>query len=493
MAEFWRGVQDVIGWFGRNLILINILLAFIIVFFQRRDPKAVWTWLLVLIFLPGVGFLLYLILGQNMHKRKMFKTKAIEDQISGVILQQEETIKKDEFYELEGELKEYTDLVYYNLKSANCLYRNDNEVVLYADGKEKFAALLQDIENAEKFIHVQYYIIRNDPLFWTLEEALAKKAQEGVEVRILYDSMGCSIGNRMREADWEKVRSHGIRTAEFFPAFLKKFQLRINYRNHRKIVVIDNEIAYVGGFNIGMEYVGADEKFGYWRDNHLRIRGSSVLDLQNRFILDWNYAAKENLFANSVYFLQQNVRRRGSVGMQIVSSGPDSKYQNVRNNYLKLINKAKSNIYIQSPYFIPDDVILDALRLASMSGVDVRVMIPCKPDHPFVYWATYSYMEDLLDAGVKCYTYDNGFLHVKTVMVDGLACSVGTANMDFRSFCLNFEVNAVIYDAATTQMLEDQFLHDLRSSTMITSYAYERRSLRVRLKEQISRLLSPLM
>ncbi len=493
MDVIWKGIGATVHWIANNILIINILLAFIIVFFQRRDPKSVWTWLLVLIFLPGIGFVLYLVLGQNMHKSKMFKTKAIEDKISGVILNQEETIEKHEFTELDGELEEYTDLVLYNLHSANCLYLNDNAVTVLTDGQEKMDALIEDIRNAKSFIHIQYYIIRADEVFARLEEALAEKVKQGVEVRILYDSMGCSIGNHMREKDWKRLREEGILTAEFFPAFLKKFQLRLNYRNHRKIVVIDNEVAYVGGFNIGREYLGKDEKFGYWRDTHLRIQGSSVLDLQNRFVLDWNYAAKENLFASPKYFARTDTAPKGNVAMQIVSSGPDSKYQNIRNNYLKLINKAKNNIYIQSPYFIPDDVILDAICLAAMSGVDVRVMIPCKPDHPFVYWATYSYIEDLLEAGAKCYTYDNGFIHTKAIMVDGLVSSVGSANMDFRSFGLNFEVNAVIYDSATTRKLEEEFIKDLQKSSRVTQYLYSKRSLWIRFKEQISRLLSPLM
>lgn len=489
MEQVWHTIGTIIGWIGRNMVFIDIVLAILIVFFERREPQAVWTWLLVLIFLPGVGFFLYLILGQNMHKSNMFKTKAIEDRISTVIGRQEETLQRHEFTALEGELGEYSEQVLYNLHSADAPYLDDNTVRILTDGNEKFDALIDDLKKAKHFIHMQYYIIRPDEVFARIEEVLAEKAKEGVEVRVLYDS----LGSRMKRADWKRLRGEGIMTAEFFPALIKKMSLRINYRNHRKIVVIDNDVAYVGGFNIGREYVGADEKIGYWRDTHLRLTGSSVLDLQKRFVLDWNYAAKENLFADERYFTRSNFAPNGAVGMQIISSGPDSRYQNIRNNYLMLINKAKSNIYIQSPYFVPDEVILNALRVAALSGVDVRIMIPCKPDHPFVYWTTYSYIGELLDVGVKCYTYDNGFLHAKNVMVDGLVCSVGTANMDIRSFKLNFEVNVVIYDTAVTQQLEDRFIQDLRQCTRITQYLYAKRGLRIRFKEQISRLLSPIM
>jgi len=285
----------------------------------------------------------------------------------------------------------------------------------------------------------------------------------------------------------------GIHVGEFFPAILGSLQLRVNYRNHRKIVVIDGKTAFVGGFNIGREYIGLSPKFGYWRDTHLRIRGSAVLALHIRFILDWNYATKQNLFARDSYFTYRPEEKPGSEAIQIISSGPDSKWQNIRNVYLKMISKARKSIYIQTPYFIPDNAVLDALRIAAMSGVDVRVMIPCKPDHPFVYWATYSYIGDLLAAGVKCYTYDNGFLHAKGMVVDGLVSCYGTANMDIRSFKLNFEVNAVIYSIRIARQLEEIFREDLKVCTQVTEYLYGKRSCLVRIREQFSRLFSPVL
>ena len=377
-----------------------------------------------------------------------------------------------------------------NLEAADAVYTADNDVEIYTDGKEKFRALYEEIEKAEKFIHIQYYIIRNDELWKPFEELLARKVKEGVEVRILYDSMGC---RSMKHSDWRRIRSLGIHVGEFFPAILGSLQLRVNYRNHRKIVVIDGKTAFVGGFNIGREYIGLSPKFGYWRDTHLRIRGSAVLALHIRFILDWNYATKQNLFARDSYFTYRPEEKPGSEAIQIISSGPDSKWQNIRNVYLKMISKARKSIYIQTPYFIPDNAVLDALRIAAMSGVDVRVMIPCKPDHPFVYWATYSYIGDLLAAGVKCYTYDNGFLHAKGMVVDGLVSCYGTANMDIRSFKLNFEVNAVIYSVRIARRMEEIFREDLKGCTQVTEYLYGKRSYLVRIKEQFSRLFSPVL
>lgn len=306
----------------------------------------------------------------------------------------------------------------------------------------------------------------------------------------------------MPQKRWEQLEKAGVKVGVFFPALLGRLNLRINYRNHRKIVVIDGNIGYVGGFNIGREYISRDPKFGYWRDTHLRITGDAVVSLQIRFALDWNYATHENLFTNMAYFEPQDradlVRamqtgEKRLLAIQIVASGPDTLDRQIRNNYLELFHKARKNIYIQTPYFVPDDAILSALKIAARSGVDVRLMIPCKPDHPFVYWATYSYAGDLLQAGARCYVYDNGFLHAKGVMVDGRVSCYGTANMDIRSFELNFEVNATIYDEEVTRELEEIFRNDLYHCREITPEVYEKRSLLIRVKEQGSRLLSPLL
>lgn len=484
----WQNVVAGMRWIMDHLLFLNALLSIAIVFFQRRDPKTVWTWLLVLYFIPVLGFVLYLLLGQDMRKRKMFRMKEMEDHLNAQIQKQEDSIFHNECVVSDQLLEDYHDLVLYNLEASQAAYSEDNKVTIYTNGNDKFDALIEAIDSAEKFIHIQYYIIKNDILFERIAKHLVKKAEEGVEVRVLCDGMG---GRFVKESYWKSLRRHGIQVAIFFPPMLKRLQLRINYRNHRKIAVIDGKAGFVGGFNIGREYIGLDKKFGNWRDTHLKIEGSAVSQLQVRFILDWNYAAKDDLFSREGYFPE--VQGKGSTGIQIVSSGPDSKNQEIRDNYLRLISKAKKNIYLQTPYFIPDEAVMTALRMAAMSGVDVRLMIPCKPDHPFVYWATYSFVGDLLEAGAKCYTYDDGFLHAKGMMVDGLAASYGTANMDMRSFYLNFEVNAVIYSSDVTKQLEDIFLKDLGKCTEITPYDYSRRSLIVRMKEQVSRLLSPIM
>lgn len=487
MLDFLRMVWEMIT---QNITFINLLLGIVIVFFERKSPKSVWAWLLLLYFVPVLGFVFYLLLGADMKKRKMFRIKEVEDHISEAIRQQEHHLKSLNVEEFDMNLSNYTDLVLYNLRTSGAVITGDNDVDILTDGDEKFDRLIEDIRSAQHFIHIQYYIIKNDVLFERIRKELVKKVEEGVEVRILFDSMGCRT---VPHSYWNRLNEEGIRTAEFFPAFFKRLQLRINFRNHRKIVIIDNRVGYVGGFNIGKEYIGLDNKFGYWRDTHLRIQGSGILGLHLRFLLDWNYAAQENLFGQRKYFEKVYPGERDNCLMQIISSGPDTARQMIHDNYLRLITKAKDRIYIQSPYFIPDESVMDALMIAVHSGVEVNIMIPCKPDHPFVYWATYSYIGDLVMAGANCYTYDNGFLHAKGIVVDGKVFCYGTANMDIRSFALNFEVNAVVYNEDKAKEMEARFRADLQVCTKITRNMYAGRKLIIRIKEQVCRLMSPVL
>lgn len=490
METIIKDVAVVINWIFSNLFYINIFLAIIIVFFQRRDPQSVWTWLLVLYFLPVVGFILYLIIGQDYRKSKMFRIKGVEDALSWEAEKQKEKLKNHKLKMSDKPLGVYSDLILYNLKTCGAIYTEGNKIDIFTEGERKFNSLFESMEKAKSSIHIQYYIMRDDPLFRRLEDIIIRKADEGVEVRILYDAIG---GKGIKRKTLKNLRSHGIKTGIFFKAFFKKINFRINYRNHRKIVVIDGRVGYVGGFNFGVEYLGEKKRYGNWRDTHLRIEGPAVDDLQTRFMLDWNYAVKENLFKDGKYFYDYSKKNPDKKGIQIISSGPDSSWQVIKDNYVKLISKAEKTIRIQTPYFIPDNEVRGALSIAALSGVDVKLMIPCKPDHPFVYWATYSNIGSLLASGARCFVYDNGFLHAKGITVDGLVSSYGTTNMDIRSFALNFEVNAVIYNSETTKKFDKIFEEDLKYCREITLEDYKKRSLIIRFKEQFSRLLSPLM
>lgn len=476
-----------------QILFINLIFSVLIIFFQRKDPATVWAWLLLLYFIPVLGFALYLIFGQGLRKERMFRAKEIESELKYAAFKQKSSIYREELRICDPELDRFKRLMLYNLNEGKAVLTDNNDVKAYTDGKDKFRALLDELEHAESYIHMQYYIIRKDGLWEDIEKVLIRKAAEGVEVRVLFDSMGCRGRSGIGKAEKKRLTESGVQVAEFFPAIMGKLQLRMNYRNHRKIVVIDGRTGFLGGFNIGEEYLGRAPKFGYWRDTHIRVEGSAVTSLAVRFVLDWNFAAKENLFLKDSLFRIPSYRRRGEELVQIISSGPDSARPLIRDNYLRLIHMAAKSIYIQTPYFIPDEDIKSALLIAVKAGVDVRIMIPCKPDHLFVYWATYSYVGEMVEAGAKCYTYDNGFLHTKCLCVDSLVSCVGTANMDIRSFRLNFEVNAVIYDAGTTRKMMEAFRQDIACSTLITRSAYKNRSLFLRAKEQFCRLLSPIL
>ncbi|UFT99022.1 cardiolipin synthase [Radiobacillus kanasensis] len=471
-----------------SIIVFNIALAFAIVFLERKDASATWAWLMVLLFIPVLGFILYLIFGRKLSNRRIFTwdtksrlgvKKAVQSQLRA--LEEDRLILKDE------RLREYKDLFYLHLRNDDAILTQDNQVEIFTDGEKKFHALLEDIEKAKDHIHLLYYIIRHDHLGQRIAEALSRKAKEGIEVRVLYDDMG---SRELSRRFIKKIRQAGAEVEAFFPPLIPRINFKINYRNHRKLAIIDGKIGYIGGFNIGDEYLGYNKRFGYWRDTHLKIVGDAVRNMQTRFILDWNQASRHDIEYKERYY---EAEAAGDVGVQVVSSGPDSDWQQIKNGYIKMIMSAKEYVYIQTPYFIPDDSLADALKIAALSGVDVKIMIPNKPDHPFVYWATYSNIGEQLNAGAHVYIYEKGFLHSKTIIVDGKIASVGTANIDVRSFRLNFEVNAFLYNSDIAKKLVEKFEEDIEDSTPLTHNQYLNRSAWIKVKESVSRLISPIL
>ena len=471
------------------IYIVNICMAMIVIFLERKDPTATLAWVLVLLIFPGFGFLLYLLLAQNFSRKQLFIMKVYAKKTFGDYIKvQKELFSTGGLVFNDKNIENYKDLIKMNLFYYGFSYTQNNEIVIYTDGERKFQELFNSIENAKDHIHMEYYIIRNDDLGNKLLNLLSKKAKEGVEVRLLYDSVG---GRQISKDKIEKLKNSGVKVAVFFSSTIPFVNFKINYRNHRKIVVIDGIVGFVGGFNVGNEYMGLNNKIGYWRDTHLKISGDAVIDLQTRFFLDWSHASKQELMFLPKYFPDNRIQ--GKVGIQIISSGPDKSDELIKSNYVKMINSAKKSILIQTPYFIPDASVFEAIKIAAASGVDVRIMIPCKPDHPFVYWATYWYCGGLLKYGVKVYIYEYGFLHAKTLVIDGTVASVGTANFDVRSFKLNFECNAIIYDTKTSQMLYDIFMDDLNYSMELTRELYLERGVLIRFKESVCRLLAPLL
>ncbi|MCZ2260404.1 cardiolipin synthase [Sporosarcina sp. G11-34] len=472
------------------IFILNIFLAIALIFLERRDPTSTWAWLIVLFFVPFFGFFIYLLFGRQLREKHLFRWEGQDKVgINQLIDYQTQAIEDGTLDFRLDDTAHYKDMIYLHLRNNHAVLTQDNDVQIFNDGTAKFDALIHDLECAKDHIHFQYYILRLDSLGKRILDVLIQKAKQGVNVRVLFDDIG-SRGLHKRHL--RELIDNGGHVEAFFPAVLPLINPRMNFRNHRKIVVVDGRIGYVGGFNVGDEYLGLNKRFGYWRDTHLRIEGSAVHPLQTRFIMDWNQASeKDGIKYAERYF--PAIPRKGSVGMQIVTSGPDEEWEQIKDGYLKMIFLAKKYIYIQTPYFIPDVSFLDALKIACLSGVDVRIMIPNKPDHMFVYWATYSNVGKLLKAGAKVYIYENGFLHTKQIVVDDELSTVGTANIDVRSFKLNFEINAFIYDRKTSHALAELFEQDMQLSTELTYEMYTERTRIIKIKESISRLLSPIL
>ena len=471
------------------LSILNIFVAFTIIFLERKDPAATLAWIMVLFLLPGLGMILYFFISKNIYRQKIFKlTKFEEETIREALANQAKEIDSLEFEFTTAEAKKWKDMIKLNQAHAYSFLTQDNKLSMMTDGKHMFDSLINDIRGATRSINIMFFIVKNDFVGRRLIDELTLKARDGVEVRFLVDALG---SRQMSPSFLAAFKDAGGKYAFFFPPKFKYLNLKLNYRNHRKIAVIDGEIGYIGGFNIAREYLGHKKKFGYWRDTHLRVLGSGVQDMNARFILDWRVAAKDDYDSAEAYYSE--VISAGITGMQIVSSGPDSQKQEVKRCYMKMISSARKNIYIQTPYFVPDASILEALRVAALTGVDVRIMIPSKPDHMFVYWATYAYVGELLESGARVFIYDNGFMHAKTMVVDGEVASIGSANFDMRSFKLSFEANAIIYDAAEAYKMEAIFENDMIHCHELTKTLYRKRSLFIKFKESVSRLLSDIL
>ena len=464
--------------------LLNLLSALSLIFIERKEPTTTWAWLIILIVLPGIGLILYLLLGQNLSRQKIFREKKLADKIKRYKL-----ISNRELPNFDSEINEnYEDLILMNYNHSGAIYTTGNEVKTYINGEDKFRDLFNDIRAAKSFIHIEYYIFRYDDLGRALIKELHEKTKDGVEVRLVIDGMG---SKRITKKIIKEIESYGIKVAVFFPGVLPHINTRINYRNHRKIVVIDGKIGYVGGFNVGNEYVNKGKQFKFWRDTHIRVKGEAVNELNKRFILDWDYAADENMGNMSMYFPNPDVV--GNVGMQIVSSGPDHMEEYIKNSYMKIINNAKNYVYIQTPYLVPDSPMMEALKISALSGVDVRIIVPGAPDHFFMEWILSANIGLLIEYGIKIYRYGNGFIHSKTIVADGEVCSIGTANLDIRSFKLNFEVNAFIYNEIIAKEQEKIFLDDQLKSKLVTKEEYYKRSRSLKIKESLIRLLAPIL
>ncbi|HZH59545.1 MAG TPA: cardiolipin synthase [Metabacillus sp.] len=468
------------------LFTLSIIFICIVIFLENRHPSHTITWLVVLGGFPLIGFFFYLFFGRNIKKRRLFEKKALLDEKA--------------FLEIEGNQSTYQDKIDHMGDHQQLLFKLahrlghspisfSTKTKALTDGIETFEHIFQEIKKAKHHIHLEYYIVRDDQVGQELKNVLIDKAKEGVEVRFLYDAVGCW---KLSKEYIKELGKSGIEMVPFLPVRIPFLNNKINFRNHRKIVVIDGEVGFVGGLNVGDEYLGKNSYFGYWRDTHLLIKGEAVRTLQMIFLQDWYYMTDKRLLPN-MYLSSKTETLEETGGVQLIASGPDNKWDVIKNLFFSMIISAKESIWIASPYFVPDEDILTALKVAALSGIDVRLLVPKRPDKKVVYYASRSYFPELLEAGVKVYEYEKGFLHSKIIIVDYELASIGTANMDMRSFHLNFEVNAFLYRTGSTQKLVDAYMVDINDSREIILEQFSKRSLPAKLFESGARLMSPLL
>jgi cardiolipin synthase len=357
-----------------------------------------------------------------------------------------------------------------------------------ASAQEAYRLMLEDIEKASHHIHMLYYIWNADEYGCKFQRVLMRKALEGVEVRIIYDGVGAYS---TPTSFWEELCEAGVQVHSFLPAFIALFKKRLNYRNHRKITVVDGKVGYVGGINIGDEYTGKDKKLGYWRDTSVRLMGDSVYELQRTFIKDWQFVSGERLKYTEQLFPEHKIVTRDTV--QIVPSGPDTDWNTILEMCFAACCTAKERIYLTTPYLIPERSLLMALKTASLSGVDVRIVIPGIADSKLTLWASLSFVEELLYTGVRIYRYTKGFMHAKMLVVDRHFATTGSANMDLRSFFSNFEINAAFFDEHIVERITDDLLRDIENSEEVKLSGFMERNKLQKGKETLGRLLSPLL
>lgn len=466
------------------LVCINILV-------NTETPSKALGYLLLVISFPVIGIIIYLSVGLNYRKKELYRKKLKIDELEYPKLEkQADALSRATLLKNKEKIGNFYQMASFS-KTKNFTSSNNKATVL-VNGETKFPDVLESLRRAKHHIHIEYYIYANDAIGNHLAQVLMEKAKEGVEVRFIYDDFGSS-GIRKNIA--RQLRDAGVEAYPFYKINLIMFANRLNYRNHRKIIVIDGTVGYVGGINVSDNYINNEEEDKlYWRDTHLKIEGTSVVNLQTTFLTDWNFCANQKIPYSNNYFPMENENRIfGNHLVQIVTSGPDSKYPKIKFTLIQAILNAKHEICITSPYFIPDKSFLDAINIAALSGIDVKMLLPTKSDSFIVNTTTQSYFEELMNAGVKIYTYNKGFVHAKTMICDQKIAIIGTANLDNRSFDLNFEINAIVYDEEMATELKDIYDKDLTLSTQVEQEEWAQRPLYMKLLEKVLHLFSSLM
>lgn len=473
--------------------LYGLLLAFTIItiIMDTRNSAKSLGYILVVLFLPLFGIIIYFSVGINYRKRKLYRRKLIEDNGLFRIIRQQMIDSTEQQINHNPELidgKEH--IVRAILKDNISLLAPATEVKLLTNGEEKFIDLLKALEDAKDNIHIQYYIFVDDEIGNKVKDILIRKADEGVKVRFMVDDFGSHGLHKHMLKELEKSK---VEVAIFYKIRLYALANRLNYRNHRKIVVIDGHIGFIGGINVEDKYINNGNFKLFWRDTHLMIKGgAAVSKLQATFISDWNFCSENKIELDLSYFSTEMGKDQKHL-VQIASSGPDSSRPSIMLSCLGIIMASKKRLYITTPYFIPNDAIVDAIVYAALSGVDVRLLVPGISDSLIVNAASCSYYTQLLKAGVKVYRYQKGFVHAKTIVSDDTLSFVGSANMDIRSFDLNFEINALVFSRIINKQLCDNFIKDIGDSKELNEKDWLKRSWLKQFGSAVARLISPLL
>lgn len=464
------------------LYVYTILSSIIVILLENRNPVKSLAWILVLILLPGLGLIFYVALGQDYRKKKIISRQSMQHLTERPIATFD--ISKLDTSYMDNNQLNLINMIYNNSGAAGYAY---NKIEILSDGVSTFESFFEAIRNAKDHIHIEFFIFENDFISNQIRELLILKAKEGVRVRMIYDYWG-SFKLSVSAKYVKSLREAGVYVKPFLPLKLRIGRSKINYRNHRKIVVVDGKIGYTGGINVADRYFKGD-KLGMWRDTVVRIEGAAVHGLQMQFLLDW-YFIDQKLITAEKYFPEPKKFHENIV--QIVPSGPDTDWPAIMQGIASAFMSATKYIYIHSPYFIPNELIMGCMQMAALSGVDVRLMLPIRSDSKLTDASTFSYMGQILEAGVKVLRYKEGFLHSKAIVIDDFVSIVGSCNMDERSFTQNFEVNAFIYESKTAQQLRDLFIRDMEKCEPLTLPQWNNRKRWQKLKESVARLFSPL-
>jgi cardiolipin synthase len=469
-------------WLTLVVYTVIVVAAMIKVLMDNRQPEKTMAWVLVLSFLPLVGIILYFFFGQNTRKERYISQQSLDQLSKRSML---------EFVEQKNlRLPEtHRSLMKLFANQSMSLPFKDNDVDIYTRGDDFFLALLRDIGRATNHIHLDIYIIEDDPLGRLIADALIDKASQGVEVRLIYDDVGCW---KVRNRFFEYLREGGVDVRAFMPVRFPAFTGKVNYRNHRKLCVIDGRVGFIGGMNIALRYIRGTGRQP-WRDTHLRVRGGGVYAIQRAFLIDW-YFVDRTLLSSRRYYPDMEIPIFNDCLAQVVTSSPVSPWPDVMQGYVRILLEAKRYVYMETPYFLPTEPILFALRTAALAGVDIRLMVPLHSDAKLVEWASRSYVTETIEAGVKVYFYRAGFNHSKLLVSDDSLCTCGSTNIDFRSFENNFEANIFFYDEGMALRIKKIFLDDQKQSILFDEVSDAMaRPFIMRLWESLVRLLSPLL